>query len=903
MNGSIRMCSVALVTLMAALLTALSIAGPAAAQAPNEEVARLMRSFTDCAAGQGAADVVLLLDRSTSLQSSDPENQRAVASRQFVEQLGLYSSESGVAINIKVAGFDGSYRPTDWLLLNPADLDPVWSSLEVAATPDGLETDYWSAFQGANQDFATSGNPDSCKLLVWFTDGKYTINTAGLYGLKPYSSRSVFSDPEGVAQDGRASICSAVSGPVTELRARNVYLVTVALNSQGALDAGDETFLRELSTGEGSCGGALPPDHGAYIPVTAAGDLVFELGTITAEQRAQKPYVDGKSTVTFPLFAFVSKASILADAGVVDGGVAITMTGPDGQSTTPAVGESEFTIAGAAVKTRTVSDRVVSFDVYNPTSGLAGDWNVIFQANNPTAVPAEAFAQAGINVTVDLKLEWLDAVDRANIGDELPVRLQVLGANGQPVQADLPQPEVVVTWSGASTPIKQAPLADFVSGTSIALQAPPLSPSDGNLGFQLRLRPPVAGTDRAADLTSEISTYPLQVRPPGQYPVVSSQAVQLGPEGQPGQTVTGDGQAVGVIPVQGPGCVWLDEAASTTRAAPQGMESFALSSTSNSQDTCLTVSQGEERELPVTLTPATAGTGAALGTATVLTAPADFVDDPLPVTVEYSADFTKPVNRTGFFVTLLAGLVLGLGVPAALLMWTRARSAAIQVHREDFDSLSYVQKNLTVQPDGSIDHFAIQPSEVLNASTGTEMQMQRLSIGDVELAAVPWGNPFRVADVKASRADSVLISDWTPDPSSDGSTRLPLSPQGHWVAWRIGDSAVTVVAFFLSSEANEDSAGELSNIFAESLQSNGEALARLVQDGAGAPVPVGVGADDGAAGGTTTAVNAETSNWGSTTDVAGWGDSPEAGGDWAITSDDWGSSGWDSGGDWDTKGS
>lgn len=893
-----------LVMFLSALLGALGLSGPAAAQATNEEVARLMRSFTDCAAGQGAADVVLLLDRSTSLQTSDPDNQRALAARQFVEQLGLYSSESNVSINIKIAGFDGPYRPTEWVPLNPADLNPVWSNLDVAATPDGLETDYWSALQGANQDLATSGNPNSCKLLVWFTDGKYTINTAGLYGLKPYSSRSVFSDPEGVAQDGRNSICSAASGPVTELRARNVYLVTVALNSQGALDAADETFLRGLSTGEGACGGALPPDHGAYIPVTAAGDLVFELGTITAEERAQKPYVDGKSTVTFPLFAFVSKASILADAGVVDGGVAITMTGPDGQSTTPVLGESEFTIAGAKVKTKTVSDRVVSFDVANPTSGLAGDWNVVFQANNPAAVPAEAFAQAGINVTVDLKLEWLDAVDRANIGDELPVRLQVLGANGQPVQGDLPQPDVVVTWSGASAPLKQAPLADFVSGTTIPLTAPPLSPGDGNLGFQLRLRPPVTGAGKAADLTSEVSSYPLQVRPPGQYPVVSARALQFGPEGLPGETISGDGQAVGTIPVQGPGCIWLDESATTVLASPQGMESFALASESNSKETCLALADGEARELPVTLTPATAGTGAALGTATVLTAPADFVDDPLPVSVEYAAEYAKPVNRTGFFVTLVAGLLLGLGIPAALLMWTRARSAKIQVHREDFDSLSYVQRDLAVQGDGSIGQFVIQPSEVLNASTGTEMQVQRLAVGDVELAAVPIGNPFRVADVKATRAGSVLISDWTPTPSSDGSTRLPLSPQGHWVAWRLSDSAVTVVAFFLGSEANSDNAGELSNVFTESLQSNGEALARLVHDGAGAAVPVGVGARDSAAGGTRaagTAVNGDTGNWGATTDAGGWGDPSKFGGDEASTTDDWGSSGWDSDDDWGAK--
>jgi hypothetical protein len=175
----------------------------------DQQVDQLVARFDQCAASEGNANVVVLLDQSKSLGDSDPKGQRAVAAAQFAKQLSEYAKAADVQVGVKVAGFAGDYQSSEWIdVTGPADASNVQDQIKtVGGKLDGRETDYWNALQGASKDLAAA--PSKCRLLLFFTDGEYDVD--GSYGnSKPYSDR-VLTDKTGpaVEADGKASICSA----------------------------------------------------------------------------------------------------------------------------------------------------------------------------------------------------------------------------------------------------------------------------------------------------------------------------------------------------------------------------------------------------------------------------------------------------------------------------------------------------------------------------------------------------------------------------------------------------------------------------------------------------------------------------------------------------------------------
>lgn len=127
---------------------------------------------TDGGQASPRINLLILLDTSGSLRTTDPGNLRSAGTRdalRIVEDLSRSYPDSRIEVTLDT--FDERYsRQEGW---HPADqiFARVGDSIETIASDAGLFTDYRAALSGAWERFATRAN--DCNLLIWFTDGQH----------------------------------------------------------------------------------------------------------------------------------------------------------------------------------------------------------------------------------------------------------------------------------------------------------------------------------------------------------------------------------------------------------------------------------------------------------------------------------------------------------------------------------------------------------------------------------------------------------------------------------------------------------------------------------------------------------------------------------------------------------
>lgn len=834
--------------------------GPArVAKADAAQVADVVNSFAECAANGGSAEVILLIDQSSSLRGedgSDPEKLRQKAARDFVNQLAAYSAQSKIPVSVMASGFDGDYRPGTWLPLTPEGLPAALESVDATASQDsGEETDYWNALEGARKDLAAGAS--TCDLVVWFTDGEYLVEGIAYGEVKPYSDKNALTDSAGVINDGKASICSPLQGPMNSMRAGGVFVIGVGLSAPDKNGvAPDLTFVQQASLGINACGAPPQPGHAAFIEAKNAGELIFALGSLTATSvPAPVPFNAGAASVDFGLDPYITSASVLADAGAAVPGIQFGLQGPgvpdDKIAWAPPAG-GKLAGPGADVEAVAISDRAMRFNIVKQPSGTgyAGTWKVRFKAANPADVPADTFARASISVVGDLRPAWTNAVPEAETGAELPMTIAVVKADGVPVAEALPNALVSVEWvdsAGQATLLAEAPAADFAKGRPVALATPegePLAPAQGQLAAKLNLtttaQPPTT-------LRPEVVPYPLTLKAPVNYPSVETAPLVLQPE--QGEFAEGVDPSVGQIRVTGPGCVWLDAEGSAGKVTslPDGVDAISVDGPATSGEECLRLNDGQSETLAVQVIPASQGNGVVTGKLTVLGAPLEGNAEPVVVPVEFTAERTKEAGGVKW-LALVVGMLLGLGIPAALLMWVRARMAKIPVSGESTDLVS-TRKVVRVVDGRVVDAESSGPVAVRRGDAiethgfGSQGEVPQLSVDDLTLRARALGNPFSVADVDVSSAGGPVVTDTSAGLTKDGHARLPLVLQGHWVARAEDAETVTVVGFFNQHETSSpELMTQISESWDESLNSHITQLEELLAQQADDRSPVAVGA-------------------------------------------------------------
>lgn len=206
--------------------------------------------------------VSLLFDTSGSLKRTDPGFERragGMAAMKVLQQ--LQSQYRNVDIRVSVDSFAANYTAGDWINITRAD-ESAWQRLrdatwQAASANNGAFTDYVSAMTGIarKMDEVTA---ESCKHVVWFTDGQHDTEENSPRQVTEAESAEV------------ASLCRT-SGVNSDLRQQNVWITSVHLASAIPEDA-PETLRRLYDSGEYPCPNPL---RGEIIKVTDI-DLLAE---------------------------------------------------------------------------------------------------------------------------------------------------------------------------------------------------------------------------------------------------------------------------------------------------------------------------------------------------------------------------------------------------------------------------------------------------------------------------------------------------------------------------------------------------------------------------------------------------------------------------------------------------
>lgn len=863
----IRILAAVAVAVAVALPVAADAAAPVSSESGPARERAFTRSFGACLQQRGSADVVLLLDQSGSLggaDGTDPQVLRRPAARNFARDLGDLAKESGVQINVRVDSFKQGYvRSGDWTTVrSAADLQSVLAAVDKVMEPDGFATEYWEALAGLRNELR--GRADSCQLAVWFTDGKYDLGQAGQWvSQRQYApGMAVTEENEAAIVDkGMASLC-ARSGPISEFRAKGGYLATVLLENPRQRGDSDqaERLLERLTFGSGACGTPPEPGHAVLLRVADAPDLTRRLAALSGGQHLEAPFSPktGQARQGFELDGSVQEVRVLADADNVTAAsvdFTIGLLGPldRGKRARPVWftrkpgGESAGKVKASGGRVEVsyygAGDRAVRFDMSRPGNASAwdGGWTVVFRASRRfrSSNPAHTL----LKVFGDTKAVWANPPSDGGlvVGQEQPLELQ-FARGSEPAQPPTGGTLSVTFRNGRGKELdvkSGIPVASV--GTPVLWTPPAEAQGPGTLVVTLD------ATIGRTQLMPSRSSHDVQIRPPADFPGVREASLQF-PEGQgvdPTEaklTITG--------PQSGTGCVWVDTAraaqSDAVRALPEEFSGVTLTTAYDSAEHCLSVPQGQTAELPVSLVPAASsdkgGNGAIVGDLVVMTK-SSASGEQGEVVVGFAQERVKQIDQALRLGVLVIAMLLGLGIPALLLMLVRARLARIPVRSAEQGDLAVWTTQVRVDGDRVVDATTGGPVTIARGqlrmiSTSFEDTVTELDVDGLNLRAQAWGNPFSVPQAAVTGPVTPLLTDTSTEPAETAT--LPLALAGHLVAWQEAGDRIIVKAFVPLTQATDQALPEISQQLQDKLDRLAPLLSQVVHReaalvGAGGP--------------------------------------------------------------------
>ncbi len=441
------------VAVLASALVALGglVAGATGASATDlsDVGARSFADLASCAATSDHLLAAIVVDESGSLRSTDPDDRRVPAittALDALEQLGTSSGRLDVQATIATFG-QTSTTLVDWGTVSGGHAAALHDAVtgELPSRDRANFTDYRVALRSAQTalaDRAASLDGSSCKVVLWFTDGRLDVDGTG-------------DGPATVA--AREELC-APQGVIDAVRADGVTVVALALfteDGQGSVTPQDRERLRAIaegSSGQETCG-TVP------VPASSSGGAYLRADDATAVRRlfAQAAALiaggtPGISVVCPDDTCVDGRLSIPVDAGV--GSFRLTvehdadasagkLLAPDG--TVVALDAPSSDVDGAAVTTST-RDGFTVVDVRVDRS-RPGAWTFV--------------ADPGRSAVVDLFWFWglaldVDAPDGVVLGEPSVVRVVPRHLDGTPVDLDALEVDLEVTVNGVVHPAERS---------------------------------------------------------------------------------------------------------------------------------------------------------------------------------------------------------------------------------------------------------------------------------------------------------------------------------------------------------------------------------------------------------------------------------------------------------------
>jgi hypothetical protein len=792
------------------LLLALGSIVPATAYAaptphPRDPAAQ---AYGGCLRGQKGGDLLLLIDESASLQRTDKQHARVNAATYLLNQLSALTNRAKIDLNVAVAGFADTYELTrDWTPLTQQSVLGLTDDVAAYGKRDqGISTDYWMALDGARTTLqnrpATATGARRCQAIAWFTDGEQDIEARAddAFGTKkPYAGDVRITTPEAARQaTGLAETAICRPGLLADqLRSAGVTTFAVGLAPAGQAPQ-DFSLLTSIATGtpnkEGPCGKIVQPTPGTFHLATNLDDLYFALDDIIEPDLTPSTGVCAAGQVSscgdkheFVLDDSIDAVHILG--GTVDtSGTNAQLVGPDGKPVPllpKTVGQTtRLDRDGVGLSWTWQSDQTVTVDMDQGSGAPAswsGVWDLVFVA--PDGAPPTGSSRSNIHIYGDLAPAWLNKSDAPlQSGATVPgVQLGLAKPDGSRVEPTSLRGTVAVSASivgqdGRSTVVASG-LDKSSLDTPVRLDLRSVPPGPATLHLTLNLT--TASAVRAEDgktvpgtaLVPQEVDLPLKIETPVGYPTLGGR-VNFG-------TADGITDLTTTLPVTGPGCVWLGGPAAVV-TAPDGVAVNIGTDGATSPSTCLPLKDGEMSALPLHLHADRTGNGTATGTLPVSIAPPGASGKAQVVQVAFTADLQKPFKTTNALIALLAALLLGPGIPLALLYlvkWLVARIPGRPLYAKRIPvTVEYGRLMRDGEP------FALRGSDFVNLVAMGARGARRVDADGVPLVARTGWSPFGVGTVVVEVPGVAAASSEDPVPHGDRlAAHLPLAVHNKWV--------------------------------------------------------------------------------------------------------------------------
>ena len=206
-------------------------------------------------------------------------------------------------------------------------------------------------------------------------------------------------------------------------------------------------------------------------------------------------------------------------------------------------------------------------------------------------------------------------------------------------------------------------------------------------------------------------------------------------------TVQATKGATASLNITGPGCAWIADAdGAKVVAAPDDIGTARLSSTANSAQNCVKVQAGQTGQLPVTLRTDRDGHGGLTGTVPIHVAALDNPGDAQVVDVPFVASLIKPLNTTNFVLVFLAALLLGPGIPLALLYAAKWWVSKIPDTPMLAERIPVEVNNDVVLRDG--EPFTLADTDLIRPVPGLAGGARKVSVQGVTLTTTIGRSPF-----------------------------------------------------------------------------------------------------------------------------------------------------------------
>jgi len=753
----------AAVTLLGGQLAAGAASRPeAAAVDPTNGAGDAIQRFGSCLAAGSTGDLLLVLDTSASLQTTDPDADRVTAAKYMVEKLADYVARGeDLHLRVAVAGFASSFAPKlDWTQLDSTSVGSIESAIESFESQDtGFETDYWNAVTGARRYLADeAGDHADCQAWVWFSDGMFDLDKRDTdgerasYGLtKPYDPTvELESDAaaDKVQAAGQKDLCRP-GGVADALRFQGVTTLAVGLG-----DSDTFGLMEGVANGSGSCGTRSAAHLGDFLLAQEVDSLLFAFDKFADPAnppvQTQKPVCNGavcsQGAHVFFLDDTISKVRILGGASI-DGYDAI-LVDPAGGRTTLKPGQDVPRGTGVELSGTWESPRTFDLEIAKTGEVWSGKWQLVFVADG---APAGALGSTNIRLFGDVQPAWVNPQESLSVGESHQLEFRLENAAGTPIPEVLGSASLEAELRPQGGEVVELPTLD--EGNLASPQSVDLTGvSSGPAVLVLTLSVTTKG-DPGTTLQPEVREYRLKLAPPASYPTLpTSVDFGAGDDTKP-VTVT--------LPLGGePGCVWLT--GSEVASLPQGVSKASVTSTSSEADPAT-------GSVPVTISVDAVGNGLVGGSLTFATTPKGCSGQQVPVTVKYRYELRRPRDTTVFLGLLIAIVVAGVLLPVGMLYLMKWRTATVP-----------------------------------GSSLAVASARGPVSSADSFLASVTLGHQdTRVLPLEGADRRSIVVTPWvtlrtkvglgltepgfaTVDPgpavTSSGGRKLPLAVQDRWVA-------------------------------------------------------------------------------------------------------------------------